>query len=339
MTCALVTGGAGFIGSHLCDALLAKGDRVICLDNLSTGRARNVTHLEGHPRFDFIRGDVVCEKTWASLPSAARVFHLASPASPDDYQRTPVETIRTNVVGVLHALEFARAHGAKTLLTSTSEIYGDPAVHPQPENYWGNVNPVGPRSCYDEGKRCAEALAMAHARQYGTTVRIARLFNTYGPRLRCDDGRVVSQFITHALRGEPLPIYGDGAQTRSFCYVDDIVRGLLALMDQDQTQGPVNLGNPQEISIAELAREVLRLSGAAAGLQAWPKRAEDPYRRQPDIRMARQFLHWHPEVNLQEGLGATIEWFRTHWVEECGGQTERTPDPGDREQALALPAL
>ena len=204
----LVTGGAGFVGSHLCDALVARGERVVCLDNLSTGQAANIEHLRGHPRFSFVRGDVTREADWAALQPAGRIYHLASPASPDDYQRTPVETIRTNVVGTLHALGFARAHGARLLLASTSEVYGDPAVHPQPEGYWGHVNPVGPRSCYDEGKRCAEALLVAHAAQHGTQVRLARLFNTYGPRLRADDGRVVSCFIAHALRGEPLPVKG-----------------------------------------------------------------------------------------------------------------------------------
>ena len=337
MTCAIVTGGAGFIGSHLCEALLAQGDRVVCLDDLSTGLARNIAHLDGHPRFAFIRADVVCESAWTSLPAATRVFHLASPASPDDYQRTPVETIRTNVVGIFNALEFARTHTARLLLTSTSEVYGDPAVHPQPESYWGNVNPVGPRSCYDEGKRCAEALAMAHARQHGTAVRVARLFNTYGPRLRPDDGRVVSQFIVHALRGEPLPLYGNGSQTRSFCYVGDIVHGLLALMNQDRTTGPVNLGNPHEITIAALAHEVLRLTGTTAGLQVQPERTDDPRRRQPDIQLAQRLLQWRPEVGLQEGLGATIEWFRAHRAEEFPLQAEEVKQTDARGQLDGLP--
>ena len=306
----LVTGGAGFVGSHLCDALLARGERVVCLDDLSTGQAANIEHLRGHPRFSFVRGDVTREADWAALQPAGRIYHLASPASPDDYQRTPVETIRTNVVGTLHALGFAQAHGARLLLASTSEVYGDPAVHPQPEGYWGHVNPVGPRSCYDEGKRCAEALLVAHAAQHGTQVRVARLFNTYGPRLRADDGRVVSCFIAHALRGEPLPVHGKGSQTRSFCYVSDTVRGLLALMEQERVQGPVNIGNPQEVSVAVLAREVLALTGCSAGLRSEPGREDDPLRRQPDIGLARQALGWQPEVSLHEGLRATVDWFR-----------------------------
>lgn len=310
MITSVVTGGAGFLGSHLCEALLARGDRVICMDDLSTGRATNVAAFQTHPRFSFQRSDAADQHSWALLPAAQRVYHLASAASPDDYQRLPVNTLRTNVVGTLNALGFAQANGATVLLTSTSEVYGDPAIHPQPETYWGRVNPVGPRSCYDEGKRCAEALMMAHAQQYGTTVRVARLFNTYGPRLRVCDGRVISQFVVHALRGEPLPLYGDGAQTRSFCYVTDMVRGLLALMEQTRTPGPVNLGNPHEISMADLARRVLALTGSNAGVVRQQARLEDPRCRQPDITQARELLGWHPLVDLDCGLRRTIDWFR-----------------------------
>ncbi len=267
MTRTVVAGGAGFVGSHLCEALLARGEAVLCLDDLSTGRLDNLAHLRAHPRFALVRGDVADAQLWQALPAARRVYQLASPASPPDYQRMPVQTLRANVVGTLNALDFAQAHGARVLLASTSEVYGDPQVHPQPEGYWGHVNPIGPRSCYDEGKRCAEALMVAHARQHGTAVRVARLFNTYGPRLRPSDGRVVSSFIAHALRGEPLPLHGGGAQTRSFCHVSDTVRGLLALMEHGQDLGPINLGNPHEVSMAELAREVLRLTGSSAGVR------------------------------------------------------------------------
>lgn len=310
MSSVLVTGGAGFIGSHLCEALLSQGDRVTALDDLSTGRVDNVAHLLADPGFAFVQGDVTDPGVWDRLPAPRRVFHLASPASPNDYQAAPVQTIRTNVVGTLNALGFAQTHHARVLLTTTSEVYGDPAVHPQTEDYWGHVNPVGPRSCYDEGKRCAEALMMAHARQHGTQVRVARLFNTYGPRLRPDDGRVVNTFIACALRGEPLPLHGDGRQTRSFCYVSDTVRGLLALMAQERVTGPINLGNPQEVSMHALAAMVLRLTGSNAGVRTLPAREEDPRCRQPDISQAQRWLEWQPEVPLVQGLAQTIEWFR-----------------------------
>ncbi len=315
MTRTVVAGGAGFVGSHLCEALLARGEAVLCLDDLSTGRLDNLAHLRAHPRFALVRGDVADAQLWQALPAAQRVYQLASPASPPDYQRTPVQTLRANVVGTLNALDFAQAHGARVLLASTSEVYGDPQVHPQPEGYWGHVNPIGPRSCYDEGKRCAEALMVAHARQHGTAVRVARLFNTYGPRLRPSDGRVVSSFIAHALRGEPLPLHGGGAQTRSFCHVSDTVRGLLALMEHGQDLGPINLGNPHEVSMAELAREVLRLTGSSAGVRDVPGREDDPRCRQPDITRARQSLGWQPTVSLQDGLADTIAWFRTQGCE------------------------
>ena len=310
MTRAVVTGGAGFIGSHLCEALLIQGVQVTCVDDLPSGSSDNVAHLLAVPGFAFVPGDVVDPALWQRLPAAQRVFHLASPASPVDYQAAPLQTIRTNVVGTLNALGFARTHQARVLLTSTSEVYGDPAVHPQTEDYWGHVNPVGPRSCYDEGKRCAEALMMAHARQHGTQVRVARLFNTYGPRLRPDDGRVVNTFIACALRGEPLPLHGDGQQTRSFCYVSDTVRGLIALMDNEQTVGPINLGNPQEVSMRTLAQEVLRLCGGSATVRQMPPRPEDPRCRRPDIGQANRLLGWRPRVSLEQGLRWTIDWFR-----------------------------
>lgn len=306
----LVAGGAGFVGSHLCEALHACGEPLLCLDDLSTGRVDNVAHLLGRPDFRLIQGDVADAAVWACLPPVRRVYLLACPASPPDYQRAPVDTLRTSMLGTLNALDFAQAHGARVLLTSTSEVYGDPQVHPQPEDYWGHVNPIGPRSCYDEGKRCAEALMLAHARQHGTAVRVARLFNAYGSRLRPDDGRVVSNFIVHALRGEPLPLHGGGTQTRSFCHVSDTVRGLLALMEQEHTVGPVNLGNPHEVSMAELAREVLRLTGSTAGVQHAPGREEDPRCRQPEITLARRVLGWEPAVSLHDGLADTIAWFR-----------------------------
>ncbi len=325
MTRAVVTGGAGFIGSHLCEALLIQGVQVTCVDDLSSGSSDNVAHLLAVPGFAFVPGDVVDPALWQRLPAAQRVFHLASPASPVDYQAAPVQTIRTNVLGTLNALDFARAHGARMLLTSTSEVYGDPQVHPQTEAYRGHVNPVGPRSCYDEGKRCAEALTVAHARQHGTQVRLARLFNTYGPRLRPQDGRVVSTFITSALRAEPLPLHGDGRQTRSFCYVSDTVRGLLALMAQERVTGPINLGNPQEVSMHALAAMVLRLTGSNAGVRTLPAREEDPRCRQPDISQAQRWLEWQPEVPLVQGLAQTIEWFRAQGAVSanrlpCGSQ-------------------
>ncbi len=310
MTPVLVTGGAGFVGSHLCQALLAQGQPVLCVDDCSSGRVSNLAPLRADPRFALRLGDVADPALWAQLPAVHCIYHLASPASPPDYLRAPVDTLRTNVIGTLHALDFAARHRARVLLTSTSEVYGDPQQHPQTEAYWGHVNPVGPRSCYDEGKRCAEALMAAHARQHGTQVRVARLFNTYGPRLRPDDGRVVSSFIAHALRGEPLALHGDGAQTRSFCHVSDIVRGLLALMAHPGASAPVNLGNPHEVSMAELAQLVLRLTGSRAGVRHGPGRDEDPRCRRPDITLASRLLGWQPPVGLREGLVDTIAAFR-----------------------------
>jgi UDP-glucuronate decarboxylase len=302
----LVAGGAGFIGSHLCDRLLDAGHRVIALDDLSTGHRGHLEHLLAHPRFALQVHDITAE-----LPpglGAARIYNLACPASPVHYQRTPVRTTLTSVVGAWRLLELAQRCGARFLQASTSEVYGDPQVHPQPESYWGHVNPVGPRSCYDEGKRCAEALCYAYERERGVEVRVARIFNTYGPRLRPADGRVVSNFIVQALRGEPLTVYGDGRQTRSFCYVDDTVEGLLRLMESDGS-APVNFGNPREHAVQELAELVLRLTGSTSSIERRPLPTDDPQRRRPDIAAARARLGWEPRVDLEAGLRRTIEHF------------------------------
>lgn len=302
----LVTGGAGFIGSHLCAALLAQGDEVICLDNLFTGSKKNIEHLFSNPRFEFIRHDVV----EPILLEVDRVFHMACPASPIHYQHNPVKTVKTSVIGTINILGLCKRVKARFLLASTSEVYGDPQMHPQREEYWGNVNPIGIRSCYDEGKRVAETLTMDYHRQNKVDVRIVRIFNTYGPNMHPDDGRVVSNFITSALRGEKLKLYGDGSQTRSFCYVSDLVRGLMALMEQTQTIGPVNLGNPSERTIAELAEKVVAMVGKGE-LEYAPLPQDDPTRRKPDISKAREFLKWEPKVEIDEGLSRTIDYFRT----------------------------
>ena len=304
----LVPGGVGFVGSHLCDRLLAAGHRVLALDDLSTGHRRHVEHLQAEPRFALLEHDVV-----KPLPDAARavgrIFNLACPASPAYYQRQPVQTTLTSVIGIWHLLEMAEHQGVRLLQASTSEVYGDPEVHPQHEGYWGRVNPIGPRSCYDEGKRCAEALCFAYSRERGVDIRVARLFNTYGPRLRPGDGRVVSNFIVQALRGQPLTVYGDGQQTRSFCYVDDTVDGLLRLMDAD-TAGPVNLGNPCEHTVLELAELVLHLTASRSKLERRPLPVDDPQRRRPDIGEAQRQLGWTPKVSLEDGLRRTIDYFR-----------------------------
>jgi UDP-glucuronate decarboxylase len=302
----LVTGGAGFIGSHLCERLLADGHEVICLDNFFTGRRENVMPLIGNPRFEIMRHDVV--EPW--LLEVDRIYHLACPASPVHYQHNPVKTIKTNVLGSLHALGLAKRVRARVLLASTSEVYGDPEVHPQPEEYRGNVNPIGPRSCYDEGKRVAETLFFDYHRQNGVDIRVARIFNTYGPRMAPDDGRVVSNFVVQALRGQPLTVYGDGLQTRSFCYVSDLVEGLVRLMDQTDTVGPVNLGNPGEFTMTELAALVLELTGSRSELVHKPLPVDDPRQRRPDISRARKYLGWEPKVPLRDGLVPTIESFR-----------------------------
>jgi UDP-glucuronate decarboxylase len=303
----LVTGGAGFLGSHLCDRLIAAGHHVVCLDNFFTGTRANVEHLLPHPRFELHRHDVEHPLTM----EVDEIYHLACPASPVHYQRNPVRTIRSAVMGTLHLLEVARECHARILIASTSEVYGDPAEHPQRESYWGHVNPIGPRACYDEGKRCGESLAVAYAAQHSLPVRIARIFNTYGPRLHPDDGRVVSSFIVQALRGEPLAVAGDGSQTRSFCYVSDLVEGLIRLMASEHGCDPVNLGNPRESTVLELARMVLQLSGSSAPIAYRPLPENDPVRRCPDIGRAQKLLGgWRPQVALEEGLAATIDHFR-----------------------------
>jgi UDP-glucuronate decarboxylase len=304
----LVPGGAGFVGSHLCDRLLAAGHDVLALDDLSTGHPRHVEHLDAHPRFALLRHDLT-QPLPVTATSARRIFNLACPASPAYYQREPVQTVLTSVLGAWRLLELASSTGARVLQASTSEVYGDPQVHPQREDYHGHVNPIGPRSCYDEGKRCAEAMAFAYRRQLHVPIRIARLFNSYGPRLRPGDGRVVSNFIVQALRGEPLTVYGEGQQTRSFCYVDDTVDGLLRLMDAD-LEGPVNLGNPTEHTVLELAERVLRLTGSRSKLERRPLPADDPQRRKPDIALAERALGWRPRVDLEAGLRRTIDYFR-----------------------------
>jgi len=298
----VVLGGGGFLGSHLCDHLLARGDSVVCVDDFSTGRRSNVAHLHDHPGFSLVEADISRQ-----IPVDGRVdgvFNLASPASPPDYLALPLETLAVGSEGTRHGLELAHRHGARFLLASTSEVYGDPAVHPQTESYWGNVNSVGPRSVYDEAKRFAEALTMAHHRQSGTDVAIVRIFNTYGPRLRPDDGRVVSNFLVQALQGEPLTVYGDGSQTRSLCYVDDEVRGLIALFDSELT-GPVNIGNPDEYTVLELAQTVVELLGSASPIVHLPLPVDDPTRRRPDITLARTALGWEPTTGLHEGLATT----------------------------------
>jgi UDP-glucuronate decarboxylase len=302
----LVTGGAGFLGSHLCEQLVERGDEVICLDSFFTGSRANVEHLFGHPRFEILRHDVVLPITI----EVDQIFHLACPASPVHYQKDPVRTIRTAVQGTLNVLDLAREVRARVLIASTSEIYGDPHVHPQSEAYWGNVNPIGPRACYDEGKRCAEALTVSYARQYGVEARLARIFNTYGPRMQVDDGRVVSNFIVQALRGEPMTIYGDGAQTRSFCYVTDLVDGLLSLMNVASDPGPVNLGNAVEVTILALAERIRTMSGSRSDLVREPMPADDPARRRPDTSKASALFQWAPRVAIEDGLAATIAYFR-----------------------------
>ncbi|MFD2093372.1 UDP-glucuronic acid decarboxylase family protein [Blastococcus deserti] len=329
----VVLGGAGFLGSHLCGTLLAAGDEVVCIDNLSTGRRTNTTPFLGRPGFEFVHADI------AAGPLCVRgavdaVANLASPASPPDYHRMPLETLAAGSRGTEHALQLAAQHGARFLLASTSEVYGDPDVHPQPEDYWGNVNSVGPRSVYDEAKRYAEAVTMAYRRQFGDDVGIVRIFNTYGPGMRPEDGRVVTSFITQALNGDPLTIYGDGSQTRSFCYVDDLVRGLVAMLTSTET-GPLNLGNPVEWTVLELARIVLEVTGSTSPLEFHPLPQDDPTRRRPDIGRARRLLGWQPEISAHEGLRRTVEWFRARPAEVAaaapsvaGPQVE--PRPGAR---------
>jgi len=301
----LVTGGTGFIGSHLCEKLLNQGHRVLCLDNNFSGCMENIQHLRHHPNLEFIRHDVV-EPIRLEVHE---IFHLACPASPKDYQLNPIKTIKTNVLGTLNMLGLAKRVKAKILLTSTSEVYGDPTVSPQSETYWGNVNPIGIRSCYDEGKRVAETLMMEYHHHCGVQTRIARIFNTYGPRLHENDGRVISNFIVQALKNEPITLYGDGSQTRSFCYVDDQVNGLLALMNSNYSM-PVNIGNPHEISIHEIAQRILHLTRSESILTHKPLPSDDPTQRCPDITLARSILNWEPVVDLEEGLKRTIDYFQ-----------------------------
>ena len=304
----LVPGGAGFVGSHLCDRLRARGQRVLALDDLSTGDRRHVAHLQADPGFELREHDIAHAVPDAAF-EATRIFNLACPASPAHYQRAPVQTTLTSVLGAWRLLELAQQSGARVLQASTSEVYGDPLVHPQTEAYWGHANPIGERSCYDEGKRCAEAMCFAYWRERQLPIRVARIFNTYGPRLRPGDGRVVSNFIVQALRGEPLTVYGHGQQTRSFCYVDDTVEGLLRLMDAGET-GPVNIGNPREHTVLELAERVLHLTGSRSRIERRPLPADDPQRRCPDIGAARRLLGWEPRVALDDGLRRTIDYFR-----------------------------
>ncbi|MCI3281403.1 SDR family oxidoreductase [Synechococcus sp. PCC 6717] len=300
----LVTGGAGFIGSHLVDRLMEAGHEVICLDNYFTGTKRNILRWLGHPNFELIRHDV----TDPIRLEVDQIYHLACPASPVHYQYNPVKTIKTNVMGTLHMLGLAKRVKARFLLASTSEVYGDPLVHPQSESYWGHVNPIGIRSCYDEGKRVAETLAFDYHRQNNVAVRVARIFNTYGPKMQVNDGRVVSNFIVQALQGTPLTVYGDGSQTRSFCYVSDLVEGLIRLMNSEHT-GPVNLGNPDEYTVLELAQKIQALINPSAEIQFKPLPSDDPQRRRPDITVARTLLDWQPSVPLSEGLRRTIPDF------------------------------
>jgi UDP-glucuronate decarboxylase len=309
----LITGGAGFLGSHLADRLLARGDEVICADNLFTGAKRNIEHLLDHPRFEFIRHDV----TFPLYVEVDEIYNLACPASPVHYQHDPVQTTKTSVHGAINMLGLAKRLKARIFQASTSEVYGDPAVHPQTEAYWGNVNPIGIRSCYDEGKRCAETLFFDYHRQYGLDIRVARIFNTYGPRMHPNDGRVVSNFVVQALRGEDITIYGEGQQTRSFCYVDDLVEGFIRFMDIPRGAdgapgfpGPLNLGNPGEFTIRQLAEKVVALTGVKSKLVFKPLPADDPMQRQPDITQAKEHLgDWEPQVQLEEGLKKTIAYF------------------------------
>jgi UDP-glucuronate decarboxylase len=302
----LITGGAGFLGSHLCERLLAEGNEVLCLDNYFTGRKANVRHLLSNPGFELIRHDI----TNPILLEVDRIFHLACPASPIHYQHNPVKTIKTNIMGTINMLGIAKRVKGRILFASTSEVYGDPAMHPQREDYWGNVNPIGTRSCYDEGKRVAETLMMDYHRQNNVDIRIVRIFNTYGPRMLPDDGRVVSNFIVQALKGEAITVYGQGSQTRSFCYVDDLIEGMARMMDTENFIGPVNLGNPEEYTILDLAKKIIAMTGSRSAITYKPLPSDDPQQRQPDITLAEQKLGWKPRVTVDDGLKRTIEFFK-----------------------------
>lgn len=304
----MVTGGAGFIGSHLCERLVARGDDVLCLDNFFTGARANVAHLLSADNFELLRHDV----TVPLVVQIDEIYNLACPASPVHYQYDPVQTTKTSVHGAINMLDLAKRTGAKILQSSTSEVYGDPEVHPQPESYKGNVNPIGPRACYDEGKRCAETLFFDYHRQNDLNIRVCRIFNTYGPRMHPEDGRVVSNFIMQALRGEPLTLYGDGSQTRSFCYVDDLVDGIMGLMDaSDENTGPMNLGNPNEFTIRALAETIAEMTGAKSEIVYMPLPEDDPTQRCPDITLAKSVLEWEPKIQLRDGLTRAIEYFKS----------------------------
>jgi UDP-glucuronate decarboxylase len=303
----LITGGAGFLGSHLCDRLLAEGHDVLCLDNLYTGSKDNIRHLIGHPNFEFIRHDI----TQPIFLEVDEIYNLACPASPVHYQYNPIKTIKTSVMGAINTLGLAKRVKAKILQASTSEVYGDPEIHPQPEEYWGRVNPIGIRSCYDEGKRAAECLMMDYHRQNGVRIKIVRIFNTYGPRMAINDGRVVSNFIVQAIKGEDITVYGSGSQTRSFCYYEDLIEGIIGMMaTTDDIIGPVNLGNPTEFTILELAENVIRLTGSYSRIVFNPLPQDDPTQRRPDISKAKELLRWTPRIPLAEGLVKTIQYFK-----------------------------
>ena len=302
----LVTGGAGFLGSHLCEKLLNEGNEVICLDNFFTGRKKNIEHLRSNPQFELVRHDVIDPFKF----EVDQIYNLACPASPVHYQYNPIKTIKTSFVGAMHCLGLAKRTKARVFQASTSEVYGDPDVHPQPESYRGNVNPIGLRACYDEGKRAAETLFFDYHREHKVDIRVVRIFNTYGPRMLQDDGRVVSNFIVQALKNEDITIYGDGSQTRSFCYVDDLIEGFVRLMNQTEIVGPVNIGNPGEFTIRQLAEEAIRQTGAKSNIVSQPLPADDPKQRQPDITLAKRYLNWEPTIDLQAGLARTIDYFR-----------------------------
>jgi dTDP-glucose 4,6-dehydratase len=335
----LVTGGAGFLGSHLCDRLLAEGHDVVCLDNLITGRKENIAHLQAHPHFRFVLHDVtrpvdlpVLLAASAGAPSGfsprplSYLLHFASPASPKDYARHPIHTLKVGALGTYHALGLAKAQGSVFLLASTSEVYGDPEVNPQSEKYWGHVNPIGPRSVYDEAKRFAEAISMAYHREHGVKVRIVRIFNTYGERMRLHDGRALPNFMVQALEGEPLTVYGNGSQTRSLCYVSDLVEGIYRVLVSNET-GPTNLGNPEEVSILQLAQAVIRVTGSKSAVEFKPLPADDPQRRQPDITAAREKLGWEPRVSLVQGLVKTLPYFQSLLRDSSRAKQPLAPQP------------
>jgi len=330
----LVTGGAGFLGSHLCERLLDVGNEVLCVDNFYTGTKHNVSHLLTNPNFELLRHDI----TFALYVEVDAIFNLACPASPIHYQFDPVQTTKTSVMGAINMLGLAKRLKVPILQASTSEIYGDPSVHPQPEGYWGNVNPIGPRACYDEGKRCAETLFFDYQRQHGLDIKVARIFNTYGPRMHPNDGRVVSNFIVQALKGEPITVYGDGNQTRSFCYVDDLIEGLMRFMDAPRgLTGPINLGNPIEFTIGELAHHIIEFTGSRSKIEYKPLPEDDPLQRQPDIGLAKSELGWEPKVDLATGLLKTISYFERLLSET--GELERAaaaPEPSIPEDNIHL---